>query len=111
MSPGPIGHERVESGRARMNSMRGMMTRKMMDKTLIATEDGGVIVMVGNKLIKYDKDLNLIKEVEIKVDMDEMKEFMFKRKEGPRMYKKMMEGKTPYGEDEKDDTQEEKTEN
>ena len=29
--------------------------------------------MVGLKLMKYDKDLNLVKEVEIKVDWDKMK--------------------------------------
>jgi len=46
----------------------GMMMKKMM----IATSDGGVIVMAGKKLIKYDKDLNLVKEVEIKMDMEKM---------------------------------------
>lgn len=34
--------------------------------TMIATSDGGVIVLSGPKLAKYDKDLNLIKEVELK---------------------------------------------
>jgi hypothetical protein len=44
----------------------------MMMKKMIATSDGGVIVMAGKKLIKYDKDLNLVKEVEIKMDMEKM---------------------------------------
>lgn len=52
--------------------MHGMMMKKMMTKEMVATGDGGVIVLVGNKLMKYDKDLNLIKEVEIKVDMEAM---------------------------------------
>lgn len=49
--------------KGRMMHMMHMMHRK-----IIATEDGGVIVMVGNKLLKYDKDLNLIKKVEITRD-------------------------------------------
>ena len=33
---------------------------------MATTQDGGVIVMRGNKLYKYDKDLNLTKEVKLK---------------------------------------------
>ncbi len=40
----------------------------MMGKaSMIATDDGGVIVLSGNKLMKYDGDLNLVKEVDIKM--------------------------------------------
>ncbi|MDD4908163.1 MAG: hypothetical protein PHJ00_03785 [Candidatus Omnitrophica bacterium] len=35
-------------------------------KQMVASNDGGVIILAGNKLMKYDKDLNLVKEVEIK---------------------------------------------
>lgn len=35
-------------------------------ETVVATSDGGVVILAGPKLIKYDKDLNLVKEVEIK---------------------------------------------
>ncbi|MBF0384359.1 MAG: hypothetical protein HQL27_00665 [Candidatus Omnitrophica bacterium] len=52
------------------------MIKGMLEKTVIATSDGGVIVLAGNKLMKYDKDLNLVKEVEIKVDMEAMKKDM-----------------------------------
>ena len=45
----------------------------MMQKQMIATSDGGVIVLSGNKLYKYDKNLNLIKEAEIKKDFKDMK--------------------------------------
>ena len=38
-------------------------------KSMVATSDGGVIVLIGNKLQKYDKDLVLQKEVEIKTDV------------------------------------------
>lgn len=47
-----------------MSKKHGMM--KMMHKKLVATDDGGVVLMMGNKLIKYDDKLNLVNEVEIK---------------------------------------------
>ena len=56
-----------------MCPMHTMMAKCMMHKEMVATEDGGVIVMMGNKLCKYDKDLNMVKEVEMKVDMEAMK--------------------------------------
>jgi hypothetical protein len=50
------------------------MNKMMMgEKKLVATQDGGAVLMMGNKLIKYDAQLNIIKEVEIKIDMEEMK--------------------------------------
>ena len=57
-------------------SMHGMMMKGMMEKSMIATSDGGVIISVGNKLMKYDKSLNLVKEVEIKIDMEAMQKNM-----------------------------------
>ena len=47
--------------RHKMMCMMGMM----MKESMVATPDGGVIVLVGHKRQKYDKDLNLIKEVQI----------------------------------------------
>jgi hypothetical protein len=71
--------------------MHGMMMKGMMEKSIIATADGGVFVLVGNKLIKYDKDLNLVKEVEIKIDMEAMKKNMMEMmKNCPMMKDKMM---------------------
>ncbi|MBF0594589.1 MAG: hypothetical protein HQL22_06445 [Candidatus Omnitrophica bacterium] len=46
--------------------MGGRMMGEMMDKKVVATSDGGVVVVMGNVMIKYDKDLNVVKEVEIK---------------------------------------------
>ena len=40
-----------------------MMCRSAMKKALVATSDGGVILMAGCKLIKFDKDLNKVKEI------------------------------------------------
>ena len=53
-----------------MGTMMGMMN------SLVATSDGGVVVMIGNKLYKYDKNLNLVKEAEIKVDFRGMQRML-----------------------------------
>ena len=43
----------------------GMMKKMMMHKQMVATKDGGVVVMIGNKLLKYDRKLKLTNEAEI----------------------------------------------
>ena len=58
------------------DKMMGMCMCPMMKESLVATQDGGVIVMIGNKLQKYDKNLTLKKEVEIKIDMEAMRKMM-----------------------------------
>lgn len=53
------------------------MNKTMMnEKKLVATQDGGVVLMMCNKLIKYDANLNVVKEVEVKMDMEAMKKSM-----------------------------------
>ena len=52
------------TGPGKMMEMRNLL----MAKSMVATPDGGVIVLVGNKLQKYDRDLVLQKEVKLKVD-------------------------------------------
>ena len=69
--------------------MHGMM-KMMMSKEMVATGDGGVIVMTGTKLMKFDKDLNLVKEAEVKMDTEGMHKMMKEMKEKCPMYKKMM---------------------
>ncbi len=57
-------------------------------KELLATQDGGVALMIGNKLIKYDASMNLVKEVEIKIDMEAMQKTMEEMKKNCPMYSK-----------------------
>ena len=45
---------------------KGKMGGMGMHPTVVATSDGGVVVLMGNKLAKYDSSLTLIKEVEMK---------------------------------------------
>jgi len=59
------------------DGMNCPMCKMMMGgKELLATQDGGVVLMMGNKLIKYDAQLNLVKETEVKMDMEAMSKTM-----------------------------------
>lgn len=75
-----------------MCPMHGMMMGSMMAKSIAATADGGIVVMAGNKLSKYDKDLNLIKDVEVKMDMESMQNKMSQMMEQCPMCKGMIQG-------------------
>src|SRR3989339_1387730 len=50
----------------------------MMQKQMVATEDGGVVVMAFGELIKFDKDLNVVKQAEIPFDPEKMEAKMQK---------------------------------
>jgi hypothetical protein len=69
MQKGMMGKGMMGKAMPMMCPMHTMMCQGMMKKEVVATSDGGVIVMADNKLFKYDKDVNLIKEVELKIDM------------------------------------------
>ena len=34
---------------------------------MVATADGGVVILIGNRLVKYDSNLRLVKEMKIEV--------------------------------------------
>jgi hypothetical protein len=69
------------------------MDKMMMEKKLMATQDGGLVLMMGNKLIKYDASMNMVKEVEIKMDMEAMKNMMEDMKKNCPMSGKTQEKK------------------
>ena len=77
MDGGTMGKGMMGKGMMMKKGMMGpMMMHGMMNKSsMVATSDGGVIVLSGNKLTKYDKNLNVIKEVQIKPD-EEMQKMM-----------------------------------
>ena len=91
---GQKGHMMGDKGM--MGGMGGMPMCGMMGKNMIATSDGGVVVMIFNKLYKYDKDLNLKKEVEVPMDMEHMKKMRMKMKE-MGMMSGMEEGSETFG--------------
>ena len=73
-----------------MCPMCPMMCKSMMDKALVATSDGGVILMAGCKLVKFDKDLNKVKEAQIEIDTKEMQNKMCEMMKNCPMCHKMM---------------------
>ena len=79
-----MGEEMME-----MCPMHMSMCQSMMSKQIVATQDGGVMAMVGNKLMKYDKDLKLVKETELKIDMEKMQQKMKEMMENCPMQKMM----------------------
>jgi hypothetical protein len=72
--------------------MREMMMKSAMGKVMVATSDGGVVVLMGNKLMKFDKNLALIREAEIKQDMEGMQKMMMQMCGDSPMCKKMKGG-------------------
>ena len=79
----------------------GCYMKSTMSPSLLETKDGGIVVMMGNKLMKYDKDLNLVKEAEVKVDvkgMQKMIEQMMENCPCPMRKKMMREGSGMKGE-------------
>jgi hypothetical protein len=56
------------------------MTAKMMTHTaLFVTEDMGVVVLVGDRLMRFDAALNKIGEAEIGIDLDQMERRLLHR--------------------------------
>ena len=79
----------MQKGMMGMHPMAGMMY----GGSMVGTTDDGVVVLVGNKLIKYDKDLNLVKEVEIKIDWESYKKVMEQHRNTMMQQHNMMMGK------------------
>ena len=85
----PVVEEKTPAKQIDKGQMGGMIMQMMgaMQKQMVATNDGGIIVLTGNKLLKYDKDLNLVKEtevktgVELKMDAGSMQDMMKSMKE------------------------------
>jgi len=65
--PGMMGQGEGKMG-MHQQGMRDNMMHKM-NKSMVSTPDGGIVVMSGHSLLKYDQDLNLVKEVKIKMNM------------------------------------------
>ena len=96
----PVAEEKTQEKQMDQKPMAGMIMQLMgaMQKQMVSTNDGGVIVLTGNRLLKYDKDLNLVKEaelktrVELKIDAGSMQEMMKNMKERYGKYGKMTQG-------------------
>jgi len=67
--PCPV-HGKMAKGQMKCTCPMHPMMGPMMGKSIIATEDGGVVVMIGDKLMKYDKNLVFVGETKIKMDFE-----------------------------------------
>ena len=56
----------------------------MSNSAMAGTPDGGVIVMMGSELFKYDKDLNLVKQVDIKFNWENWQKMMAEQRSAMR---------------------------
>jgi hypothetical protein len=70
---------------ARMSMMQGMMKPEV-----VPTQDGGIVIVMGGFILKYDSELNLVRKTEIEIGSDDMKAMMKKHK---RMCRMMMGNK------------------
>lgn len=84
-----------------MGGMRGrdMMGADMMgmgammnSSSIVATQDGGVVVLMGNELFKYDKDLSLVKQTEIKFNWENWQQMMMQHRNMMMQNRGMMMG-------------------
>jgi len=71
-----------------MCPMCAAMGGAMMQKSIVQTDDG-IIVMAGNKLIKYDNDLNKVKETTIDLDISGMQQTMSQMMQNCPMHQQM----------------------
>src|SRR5512133_303541 len=69
--------------------MMGMGMGTMMARQIVAVDDG-IILLMGNELVKYDKDLNRKKAVTLEMDMEAMKTMMKQMQQMHSMHKDMM---------------------
>jgi hypothetical protein len=90
---GPMGRGMMQGQAGQggmMCPMCAAMGGAMMQKTLAEVDDG-IIVAVGNRLIKYDDDLNKVKEVTIDVDVAAMQQTMQQMMQNCPMHQQMMQ--------------------
>ncbi len=69
----------------------------MLRPQVIPTSDGGVIVLMGNKMIKYDKNLNRKQEVNIQLSQQEMQTMINQIRDAMSMCRQMMQDTSSQG--------------
>ena len=91
----PMGRRGMGMGKGMMQ--QGMMPQgcpicmAVMQKQMVATEDGGIVFTAFGQIMKFDKDLNLVKTVDIPFDAEKMEAKMKTMMEKCPMCKMMKE--------------------
>jgi hypothetical protein len=80
-----------------MCPMCSMLAGAMTPRAMVATEDLGVVVLVGNRLMRFDAGLNKIAETEIPIDMQWMQGQMMHMMQNCPMHRQMRPGQFSAG--------------
>lgn len=91
--------EMHKKGKSSHKMMHGMMMKSAMPQSMGVTEDGEVFVLAGNKILKYDSELNLVKEQQIPADFSGMQGMMQKMQEQCPMCQSMTSGEEEAAEE------------
>jgi hypothetical protein len=51
--------------------VRQQMAQYELQNQMVTNADGGIIILAGSRLLKYDRDLNLLRRVDLDVDINE----------------------------------------
>jgi mono/diheme cytochrome c family protein len=73
-------HRNMMMQNNRMMGWGGMMGSMMHSSSIVAGPDGGVVVLMGSQLFKYDNELNLVKQVEINFNWDNWQKMMMQHR-------------------------------
>jgi hypothetical protein len=86
-----------------MCPMCGAIAAGMARVRLAVTPEGGAIVSANGRLMKYDGQLNLIKQIDLPLDIEQMHRRMLEMMDSPlheKMKEKMKELMARHGEEE-----------
>lgn len=66
-----VGNNTIVGRLADYCPLRLVMAESELQNQITTNEDGGIIVLAGSRLLKYDKDLNLLRKVDLDVSVNE----------------------------------------
>ncbi|HBG26958.1 MAG: hypothetical protein A2Y10_12285 [Planctomycetes bacterium GWF2_41_51] len=70
-TPDCVGGNTLAGRMANYCPFRVAMAESELQNQIVTNTDGGIIVLAGSRLLKYDRDLNLLRKVELDVDINE----------------------------------------
>lgn len=79
-----------------------MAAKSMMEPKIVPFNDGGVVILIGNKLISYDDDLEKQNEVTVEIDYKQIRTKMMDHMKNCPMCRKMMDKKRQWMEEKQD---------
>jgi len=59
------------AGTSEIEQINLMIAQARIQRQLVPLPDGGIIIVVGNKILKFDTNLNLVREAEFEVNLEQ----------------------------------------